>query len=81
MSGILYTIHLAKQMNGQLRRVREQRALSRKDLAGSSGVNESTIYRAECGQTRLRPSTIRKLARALNMEIDELTSRQSTLGI
>jgi transcriptional regulator with XRE-family HTH domain len=68
-------------MNRQLRLIREKKALSRKDLAGSSGVNESTIYRAECGQTKLRPSTVRKLAQALNIEIDELTSRQGTLGI
>ncbi len=68
-------------MNEHLRRLRETRALSRKDLAGKSGVDESTIYRAERGQTSLRPSTIRKLAQALGVEPDELMSDQGALGI
>jgi len=68
-------------MNGRLKRIREIRALSRKDLADRSHVNEITIYRAECGRTKLRPSTIRKLAEALGIEPDELTSRQGKLGL
>jgi len=68
-------------MNGRLKQIRETRALSRKDLADKAGVNESTIYRAERGETRLRPSTIRKLAEAFGVEPDELTSRQGRLGI
>ena len=68
-------------MNGQLRYIRETRALSRKDLAEKSDVNESTIYRAETLKTKLRPSTIRKLAQALDVEPDTLTSNQGRLGI
>jgi len=68
-------------MNGNLRMIRENRALSRKDLAGKASVNESTIYRAEQGRTNLRPSTIRKLAQALGVEPNELISRQGTLNI
>lgn len=68
-------------MNGRLQQIRETRALSRKDLADKAGVNESTIYRAERGETRLRPSTIRKLAKALDVEPDELTIRQGRLDI
>lgn len=68
-------------MNGRLKQIRETRALSRKDLADKAGVNESTIYRSEQGETRLRPSTIRKLAETLGVEPDELASRQGRLGI
>ena len=68
-------------MNGQLKRIRETKVLSRKDLANSSGVNESTIYRAERGDTKLWPSTIRKLAHALDVEPGILTSKQGSLGI
>lgn len=68
-------------MDGNLRRIRENRALSRKDLADMSNTRESTIYRAETGQTRLRPSTIRKLAEALGVEPEDLVSRQGRLGI
>jgi len=68
-------------MDGRLKQIRETRALSRRDLADKAGVNESTIYRAEQGETRLRPSTIRKLAETLDVEPDELTSRQGRLGM
>jgi transcriptional regulator with XRE-family HTH domain len=63
-------------MNGQLKSIRENRVLSRKDLARQSDVDESTIYRAERGQTKLRPSTVRKLAQALGVPPDELVSKQ-----
>lgn len=68
-------------MDGNLRYLREKKALSRKDLADKSGVNESTIYRCERGLTKLRPSTIRKLARALGVEPEQITSVQGSLGI
>ena len=60
-------------MNGNLRRIRESHALSRRDLAQLSNVNESTIYRAEHGMTTLRPSTIQKLARVLGLPVTEIT--------
>jgi len=68
-------------MNGHLKRIRETRVLSRKDLAEQSDVDESTIYRAERGQTKLRPSTVRKLAQALGVPPDELISEQGRLGL
>ena len=45
-------------MNGSLRCLREALALSRRELAKRSDVDESTSYRAEHGLTVLRPSTI-----------------------
>jgi len=68
-------------MNGHLKRIRETRVLSRKELAKQSDVDESTIYRAERGQTKLRPSTVRKLAQALGVPPDELVSEQGRLGL
>jgi transcriptional regulator with XRE-family HTH domain len=68
-------------MNGQLKRIRGIRVLSRKELAKQSDVNESTIYRAESGQTKLRPSTVRKLAQALGVPPDELVNEQGRLGL
>jgi transcriptional regulator with XRE-family HTH domain len=66
-------------MNGNLRQIRQTRVLSRKELARQSKVDESTIYRAERGQTKLRPSTVRKLARVLDVPPDQLISEQSRL--
>ncbi len=69
-------------MDGKLRRLREQRSLSQEDLARESGVNVMTIHRAEKGITRrLRPSTRRKLARALGVEPQELLTEQGRLEI
>jgi len=68
-------------MNGQLKRIRETRVLSRKELAVQSDVAESTIYRAERRQTKLRPSTVRKLAQALGVPPDELVNEQGRLGL
>ena len=60
-------------MNGNLRRIREALALSKRDLASRANVNESTIYRAEQGTTKLRPSTIQKLAAVLGVPATEIT--------
>ena len=69
-------------MDGNLRRLRERKALSRKDLSELSGVNESTIYRLEAGQViRPNPKTTRRLAEALGINVEVLTMRQGDLGI
>jgi len=67
-------------MNGQLRRLREQNALSRKDLAEIAGVDESTIYRLENGRSRkAMPKTVRQLARALGVKPRVLLSEQTRM--
>lgn len=60
-------------MNDNLRRLRERRALSLTDLARISGVNRITIHRIETGKQKPMPKTIRKLAEALKVEIEEFT--------
>jgi transcriptional regulator with XRE-family HTH domain len=68
-------------MNGNLEQIRRNRVLSRKELAQRSAVDESTIYRAEHGQTKLRPSTVRKLAQALGVPPDQLISEQGRFSL
>ena len=67
-------------MNGNLKRLRELMALSRRELAKRSQVDESTIYRAEHGLTTLRPSTIQKLVRVLEVSPAEITSSDGKTG-
>jgi predicted transcriptional regulator len=55
----------------QLRRLREDRALSQRDLAKAAGVSQATIVHVEAGQDA-RHVTVRKLAKALNVEPNEL---------
>jgi predicted transcriptional regulator len=55
----------------QLRRLREERALSQRDLAEMAGVSQATIVHIEKGQDA-RHITVRKLAKALAVEPAEL---------
>ena len=63
-------------MNGNLKRLRELRALSLTDLAQLAGVNRATINRIENGKQKAMPRTIRKLAEALQVKVEELTTEQ-----
>ena len=51
-----------------LRALRLDRALSQRDLAAASGVAQATINRLELGHRSAHPSTVRKLAKALEVE-------------
>ena len=50
-----------------LRELRERNALSQRDLARMAGVAVNTVLDAERGRRRPRPSTRRKIAKALNL--------------
>lgn len=54
----------------QLREIRLRRGLSQADLSGKTGVAEFTISEIEAGKrANPRPSTLRKLAEALEVEV------------
>jgi DNA-binding XRE family transcriptional regulator len=55
-----------------LRELREERALSQQDLANAAGVSKTTIVNLEAGRGRAMPSTVRKLAAALDVDVREL---------
>lgn len=63
-------------MNGKLKRLRDQRALSLTDLAQITGLSRVTINRIENGKQKPMPRTTRKLAEALGVRVEELTSDQ-----
>ena len=67
-------------MSSNLKRLREQQALSLTDLAQKSGVNRITIHRIENGKQKPMPRTIRKLAEALQVNVKDLTSRRGRSG-
>ena len=56
----------------RLTRLRERKGYSQRALAKESGVSPATIYELENGRRRPNPSTLRKLAVALNVEVAEL---------
>jgi len=68
-------------VNGKLKRLREQQALSLTDLAQITGLSRVTINRIENGKQKPMPRTTRKLAEALGVKVDELTSNQLGFGV
>src|SRR5215203_2086918 len=55
----------------KLAELRESQALTLRDLAERSGVDANTINQIELGHRKPRPSTLRKLAKALDVEVAE----------
>ena len=55
----------------QLAELRERRALTLRELAEMSGVAADSINQIELGHRKPRPSTLRKLARALEVDVEE----------
>jgi len=54
-----------------LAELRERRALTLRELSEVSGVAADTINQIELGHRKPRPSTLRKLARALEVDVEE----------
>jgi transcriptional regulator with XRE-family HTH domain len=58
-----------EEAEGELRRLR---ALSQEELAEASGVGRATISRIERGETGAHGRTLRRLATALGVAVEEL---------
>jgi transcriptional regulator with XRE-family HTH domain len=68
-----------KRMDGTIRRLRQLRALSQRELAQRAGLDTATINRIERGKQRPMPRTIRKLADALGVTTEEIMADQPRL--
>ncbi len=55
-----------------LRQIREARGVSQRVLADTAGITQAALFRLESGGTDPRLSTLRKLAKALNVTVAEL---------
>jgi transcriptional regulator with XRE-family HTH domain len=53
----------------ELRRVRRSKGFSQRALAKAASVSPSTVYELESGRRTANPSTLAKLAKALDVEI------------
>lgn len=56
----------------RLRTLRSEHVLTLRELAEEAGVSKDTIWRLENGHSEAHPSTIRKLAKALDVQPKEL---------
>jgi transcriptional regulator with XRE-family HTH domain len=64
----------------RLAELRERRALTLRELAEMSGVAADTINQIELGHRKPRPSTLRKLARALGVDVEEFYAEPALAG-
>ncbi len=66
-------------MNANVRRLRELRALSQRDLAAMAGLSVTTVNRIEIRRHKPTHKTVRKLAEALGVTPEELLTEQPKL--
>ena len=64
----------------RLRELRRRRVLTLEELAQKAGVGRNTVWRLEHGLMGAQPRTIRKLAKALNVEPEELVKKGDENG-
>lgn len=55
-----------------LKQFRVSRVLTQGELAEASGLSLRQIIRLEAGQSRARPATVRKLAKALRIGVGKI---------
>lgn len=60
----------------KLKELRRRRVLSMRELQELSRVSHNTIWRIETGRQGAHPRTIRKLAKALGVEPEELLKKE-----
>ena len=58
-----------------LRKLRDEKFLSQRELARAAGVSPTTVFTLEANQAEPHPRTIRKLAEALGVEPSKLVDR------
>ena len=63
-------------MNANIRRLRELRALSQRELAVRAKLSVTTVNRIETGQRKPMPRKVRKLAESLGVTTEELLAEQ-----
>lgn len=64
----------------RLAELRERRALTLRELAEISGVAADTINQIELGHRKARPSTLRKLAKALDIGVEDFYAEPALPG-
>jgi len=60
----------------ELAKVRRSKGFSQRALAEEAGVSPSSVYEIEAGRRKANPSTLRKIARALGVEVVALLEEE-----
>ena len=61
----------------KLKQLRRRRVLTMEELAEKAGVGLNTVWRLEHGVMGAQPRTIRKLAKALGIEPEDLVKTEA----
>ena len=69
---------MARQIGERLRELRLARALTQAELGTKAGYSAETISKIESGYREPRPTTVRALADALSVEVEDLTGGVAT---
>lgn len=73
-SEYLYVDVMPGDIGHTTRDLRNQRGLSQGDLADRAGIARRTVQRIEAGDVRPHNDTVRRLAHALGVDVEEMTS-------
>ncbi len=63
----------AREIGARVREVREGRALTQQEVARRAGLAMDAVSRIENGYRKPRPSTLQRLAEALDVAVERLT--------
>jgi transcriptional regulator with XRE-family HTH domain len=66
------TMPVVVYIGERLKQVRLERAMTQDEVAVAAGIGKNTVNRIERNHTEPRPPTLRKLARALEVDPAEL---------
>ncbi|NIV31087.1 MAG: helix-turn-helix domain-containing protein [Anaerolineae bacterium] len=69
-----------RALGARLRRLRERAGLTQNELADKAKVGRATISRIENGKMYAHTVTLRRLAKALNINLVELITDSDTIG-
>src|SRR5215213_9901882 len=64
---------MTEDQTTKLEKIRLEKGFSQRALAEKSGVSSATVYELENWRRKPNPSTLRKLAEALGVEVKEIT--------
>ncbi len=68
------------RIGARVRKLRDTRALTQQELADAVGIAPQQLSRIENGHMRPRPQTIRRLAEALDVPVEQITSGEELLS-
>jgi DNA-binding XRE family transcriptional regulator len=58
-----------------LKMLRRRRGMTQRELAEAADISQTTVYELEAGRRGAYPKTVRRLARGLKVEVEDLVGQ------